>query len=78
MIPNILHNNGGIQMLVRAKMFIAFSLIAMAVAVVSLPAISLAATSPTVTVLDPLSNGLNTRLRADQEPLLLVRWRREK
>jgi len=47
-------------MLVRAKMFIAFSLIAMAVAVVSLPAISLAATSPTVTVLSPLVDGLNT------------------
>lgn len=47
-------------MLVRAKMFIAFSLMAFAVAVVSLPVVAHAATSPTVTVLDPLTNGLKT------------------
>lgn len=58
--PNILHNNGGIPMIVRAKMFIAFSLIALAVVVLSLHDVSFAATSPTVTILNPLSNGLNT------------------
>lgn len=47
-------------MQVHAKKFLAFSLIAIAVAVLSLPLVSLAATSPAVTVLSPITSGLDT------------------
>jgi len=47
-------------MQVHAKRFLAFSLIAIAVVVLSLPLVSLAATSPAVTVLSPITSGLDT------------------
>lgn len=50
-------------MLVRAKKFVAMGVMTLAAAVISLPVASFAATSPTVTVLSPLTQGLRTPVK---------------
>jgi hypothetical protein len=58
-----LHNNGGIEMLVRAKKVVLMGVMALSVVAISLPVVCLAATSPSVTVLSPLSQGLRTPVK---------------
>lgn len=50
-------------MLVRARKIVAMSVIALVTAVISLPVASVAATSPTVTVLSPLVKGLRAPVK---------------
>ncbi|MEI7818424.1 MAG: NHL repeat-containing protein, partial [Desulfuromonadales bacterium] len=50
-------------MLVRAKKIVALSVMTLVAAVISLPVVSLAATSPVVTVLSPLAQGLRAPVK---------------
>lgn len=50
-------------MLVRAKRIVAMGVMTLAAAVISLPVVSVAATSPTVTVLSPLTQGLRAPVK---------------
>lgn len=50
-------------MLVRTKKIVAMGVMALATAVISLPVVSFAATSPTVAVLSPMTQGLRTPVK---------------